>query len=182
MDTLSDASFTTDEKRRIKTSFHLWATLLLVQLIGSLPSFASAASFLVCLLPQGLFCMVLVADKFPCGAATRDYPNLGADLWPSPCWSRWCFFWLIFQVSQGFFVLRPWHSACPLLPNLLALLNLLRMYSVSSYRLSMKILNNIGLTIDPSCALLFTSHQLGGKPWVTPFQPDSPSFSCLAIK
>lgn len=68
------------------------------------------------------------------------------------------------------------------LPNLVSPLHLQRMYSDSSSRLSMKILNNIGLTIDPSCALLVTSHQLDGKPLITPFQPGSLSLSCPAIQ
>lgn len=69
-----------------------------------------------------------------------------------------------------------WHSTCQTLPHLVSPLYLLRMCLVSSSRLSMKVLNNIGLIIDPSCALLFTSHQLNGKPLITHFQTHSSSF------
>lgn len=54
-------------------------------------------------------------------------------------------------------------SMSAILPNLVSPLDLLRMYSVSSSSLSVKVLDNIGLTIDHLCALLVTSHQLDGK-------------------
>lgn len=90
-------------------------------------------------------------------------------------------FLLIQSFSRSLWVEALTFSMSTTLPNLVSPLNLLRMYSVSSSRLSMKILNNIGLTIDP-CALLVTSHQLDGKPLITPFQPGSPSLSCPAIQ
>lgn len=61
-----------------------------------------------------------------------------------------------------------------ILPNLVSSLDLLRMYSVLSSSLSVKVLDNIGLTIDHLCALLVTSHQLDGKHWFLPFSMAAP--------
>lgn len=49
------------------------------------------------------------------------------------------------------------------------------MYSISSSMLSMKILNNIDVIIDPLCALLVTRHQLDGKALIATFQLGSPA-------
>lgn len=53
-------------------------------------------------------------------------------------------------------------SMSAILPNLVSPLDLLRMHSVSSSSLSVKVLNNTGLAMNHLCPLLATSHQLHG--------------------
>lgn len=95
--------------------------------------------------------------QHPPGAAAWHHPILGADLWPSPCWSKGSFFWLFSQISSvwGSVIQHVSHFAkfcvtSGFAEDLLCLIT----QSVS------KVLNNIGLTNNHLCALLVTSHQL----------------------